>query len=216
MALSVIVALVAAAMRSATFVGPALDRAPASVAVGLAIVSACCGLYGLALATAPDPALARRERSLAARKVIRISVAIALLLTGAIIVAGPVRMRPVNMIHALAACLAWIVAVLALFRHGASLARRAASPSLADETRSVASGIIVCLVVLGIASVFGLLAAIGFDSSATNFAVGVLTGWSCAALVGLMCLSLWSLTLIFRYRAILRSAADRARTSWAG
>ena len=217
MAIAVILMLAAAAARSTMLArGPHDSSMARWLTISLAIAAGCSGLCGLIMATTCDPALARREKSLAARKVIRISVVIALLMSGALVLTGPVRMRPVGMMHVLAACAAWIVAVLAMFRYGAALARRAASPSLADETRSVASGVLVCLIVLGIASVFGLLAAVGLDSSATTFAIGILTGWSCAALVGLACLGLWSLTLIFRYRSSLRSAAQRARASWAG
>lgn len=179
----------------------------------------CIDYYGVWLMTEPDPSGIGEEKNVTARKVVRVSLGIALLAlvfqpmseffsgSDSFIVNGLVAF--VGIVAFLASIVGWY----AKFVFFAAIARRIPDDVLAKRAIFLRNGIIVCVAIL---VVFGVIVALTTSSQqGGGGGFGILFVFILPAAIAFLVFAI--LTIIFTYRLMksVESEAESARYNWA-
>lgn len=198
----------------ASFGGLAEPGASEAVAWVLSIGASLVALVGYWLVTTPEPWITA-EAAFSVRHLARWGV-VAGFLGGLVpdwttVATGPAF--SVVAILSLILSLGGFVGFIALFVHARRIARRVPDARLASHTSVVMWGIVSGLGLMLLTALGAILAAAGGAAGAVAI-FGIFGVFGCVAGLALLVFSIWSIVLLFQYRAALTQAAARARETW--
>jgi len=178
--------------------------------VSLSVVS----LAGYWLVTTPDPSMDLSREGISARVVARWG-AVAAIIGGLVVSFLQVQQLQAPsvplMIVAIALAIVGVAGYFALFVYGRRLALRIPDDGLARQTMIVMWGVVACY---GFAIVMIGVGVAATSAASPGAGMGTLVGIACAVGIALLVFGIWSIVLLFRYRAAFKSAAEQARRSW--
>ena len=200
----------------------------------LSFITSLMTVYGVWLATTPEPSAIESEPPFSARRLTRWCY-VAQLAAGPLQAMGYARMNPavgntlgitgpidaVFTVTGFAAAIAGLVGLIAGLIYLRRLAIKIPDTSLARQTRIVAWGIGSCqslMIAWGIVVAFAMSAWMGAGAAApTTPPTGVFTLMTvmCFLLIAAFVFTIWALVLLLMYRGKLATAAKQARSTWA-